>query len=109
VIPLKAGELGAEELNWEVSDLTWIDFSVNWASGFRQLLRKLEQVQAPRFEATGPSSVAKWYGSSERVVVNKPEQLLTNVVEFIEQPDVIHRVRPAGIASLDWPMDWPRV
>ncbi len=109
IIPIKAAELGAIDLNWQVSDLTWIDFSVNWADGFRRLLRKLESVNAPRAASDGNEAVTAWYASNDDVIRRRPERLWSNVVEFLEFPTVVYRVQPAGELALVWPSDWPRV
>src|SRR5207247_138875 len=109
VIPIKAAELDSIDLSWQVSDLTWIDFSMNWADGFRRLLRRLESIDAPRALSDGNQAVTAWYASSDDVIRHRPERLWSNVVEFVEFPSVVYRVQPAGEIALDWPMDWPRV
>src|SRR6266852_4633167 len=48
VIPLNVDGLRGTELDWMTTDLTFIPFSHGWAPGFRQLLAKLQSIDAPR-------------------------------------------------------------
>ncbi len=110
VIPLKAtADLRPEKLNWEVSDLTWIDFSSNWADGFHRLLRKLREIHTPLDETGGPARAARWFTHPARVLSNQPEQVMANLVDLYETPEVVFRLHPAGAPALSWPANWPHV
>jgi len=109
VIPLKAAPMDPVDLNWQVSDLTWIDFSANWAEGFRQLIKKLEAIGAPRRPGIGQPLVGRWFENSDNLLSRRPERLFSNIVELLEVPPTVLRVRSARENALEWPADWPRV
>ncbi len=108
IIPLRAEGFGADELNWKLSDATWIDFSENWAHGLRRLINKLEKIGAPKDPAAAQNLINAWYSSSTPKSM-KPEQIWTNILEVLEVPEVIYRVQALGVATIEWPADWPRV
>lgn len=103
VIPIRAADLAPLDLNWQVSDLSWIDFSKNWADGFRKLLKKLESIDAPRHRDVPTALVERWFEAHDQLLSRRPEQLMSNIVEFLDMPEVIYLVRAAGELPLDWP------
>jgi hypothetical protein len=90
VIPINLDGIPPDELDWMHSDLTFIAFSQTWSAGLRQLLAKLEQLQAPRFVEAGRGWVREWCGSSESVVARR-ETLRSNLAEILEVPQDIYR------------------
>ncbi|MDN5863937.1 MAG: toll/interleukin-1 receptor domain-containing protein [Gammaproteobacteria bacterium] len=48
LIPLQAEPLAPTDLNWMVSDITYIPFHESWSTGLRQLLKKLEKISTPQ-------------------------------------------------------------
>src|SRR5207248_441330 len=89
-------------------DVTWIDFSANWAHGLRQLMKKLDSIDTPMDAAVTRRRLADWHESAS-VLTRRPEQLRSNVVEFLEVPDIIYKLQASGEFALTWPDDWPRV
>jgi len=82
--------LDGSQPDWTLSDISWISFRQSWADGLRRLLKKLESLDAPRIHA-GNSAIAK--AALERgasLLVHKPEPLTTNLLPFIQVPEVLH-------------------
>ena len=92
LIPLNVDGLRAVELDWMTSDLTFISFSENWAAGFRQLLKKLAVVEAPRLLNNG-AEVASSTFLFESVLSDTQEILHSNFFPILEIPEVIRRFR----------------
>ena len=67
------------------SDLTFIPFHQRWASGFAQLLEKLDSIGAPRHGLNGRKAVCQWFAARSSVV-EKPERIWTNLLEVREIP-----------------------
>lgn len=92
LIPLNAEGIPAEELNWMLADLTYIPFWPSWASGFGQLLKKLETIGAPQFEGDGRLIAASKFLPDD-VLSSEPETLYSNLIPVVQEPEVIHRFR----------------
>lgn len=92
LIPLNVDGIPAEELNWMLSDLTYIPFCPGWARGFTQLLKKLRKVGAPRFEGDGRAIAASQFLPDD-VLTSEPESLYSNLIPVAQSPEVIHRFR----------------
>ena len=105
IIPIKVDRIGPTELDWMTSDLTYIDFSDNWAAGFARLLEKLESLGAPRPLADGKTKVTNWV-SSMSVASDRVETLWANALEVEEIPQTLFRVEFVPGEKLDWPEDW---
>jgi len=110
VIPLNVDGLRAVDLDWMTSDLTFIPFNENWASGLSQLLKKLTSLNAPRPLIDGVEIAANTL-SEQSVLSDSSEVLHSNQLAFVQIPEVIRRfkfVRPidhierASISQL-WP------
>jgi len=73
IIPINLG-LRPTELDWMTSDLTYIDFSRNWAEGFIELLKALQEAGSPCPLARGGDIVSDSviskdiFGSGEETV-----------------------------------------
>lgn len=110
LIPIKAEHLSAIELNWMLSDITYIPFDNGWALGHAQLLKKLDSINVPKSLIDG-SNVAARSVLQEDVTTTNTETLHTNVIEVLHIPDVIHRfdirrqVSPADMDVINstWP------
>lgn len=106
LIPINVDGLRADELDWMTADLTFIPFHENWASGFAQLLKKLTRVNTPRTLAAGNQAVCNWF-AAQSGAVQRAETIWTNVLEILELPASLLRVKlpPSTIAEL--PQGWP--
>jgi hypothetical protein len=87
VIPLNLDGLGASELGWMQSDLTYIPFG-DWKQGFAQLLKNLETAGAPKSAA--PTSVAALLQSA-KCVNSAPEILWSTLVPIKRIPSRLYR------------------
>src|SRR3989441_8251995 len=89
VIPLNVDGLRPTELDWMTSDLTFIPFSHGWASGLRQLLAKLESINAPRPLRDGREIAASTFLPGG-VLRHDPESLYSNIFQAT-MPDTLLR------------------
>jgi hypothetical protein len=90
LIPLNLDGVSATDLNWMVSDLTFIPFNFGWADGLHQLLEQLEKLQAPRTLVDGKSIAANWF-EPKQFVTRKPERLWLNLAEVKQLPRDFYR------------------
>src|SRR3989442_759610 len=98
VIPINLDGLSPSDLDWMVSDLTFISFHLSWAEGLAQLLKQLEESNAPKGFANGRSAAASWF-ESKGLVSAKEERLWSNVSEITELPTDIYRYEMEEIIS----------
>jgi hypothetical protein len=105
LIPLNADGLTPPELDWMTSDLSWIPFDKSWAVGYRQLIKKLENLRAPKTMAYGREAVVRWY-EQEPAVKTEPERLWTNLVE-LRVPPTLKRLQMQFPLAASLPEDWP--
>lgn len=111
LIPLNLDGLRATELDWMTNDLTFIPFHEGWATGLVRLLKKLRQINAPRFPAGARQIVSDWV-SSENDLVLKTEVVWSNVFPITELPERIIRFHVNNQERLDdnaskWPFFQP--
>lgn len=106
IIPLNVDGLSPTELDWMTSDLVFIPLHRSWASGFAQLLKKLDLIDAPRGRVDGRETVCQWYASCENVF-ERPERLWTNLLEIIELPPLLLKFNLHGGRPKDWAVVWP--
>ncbi len=90
VIPINLDGLSPSDLDWMVSDLTFIPFHLSWAEGLAQLLKNLEKSKAPREFANGRSAATSWF-KPRGLVIQKEERLWANVAQIVELPTAIFR------------------
>jgi len=110
LIPLKVEPLSATDLNWMISDITYIPFDQGWAPGLAQLFEKLESINAPKALSDG-SNIAANSVLQEDLMTTNIERLHTNAIEVLQIPDVVHRfdvrrrVNPADkdVICSTWP------
>ena len=76
VIPLR---LDNSEWNWTMGDLASIPFHGGWATGWRQLLKKLVQIDFSRSLPNG-AALAHQSMETENLVVQEPETLRLNAI-----------------------------
>ncbi|MEZ5386957.1 MAG: toll/interleukin-1 receptor domain-containing protein [Prosthecobacter sp.] len=83
VIPLRLDEA---EWDWTLHNHTGIPFHEGWAAGWRQLLKKLDQIQFPRTLSDG-AVLAQQSMEPENLVLQEPEALRLNAIRAdITQP-----------------------
>lgn len=107
VIPLNLDGLPSTELGWMQSDLTFIPFT-NWREGLAQLIKNLEQSQAPK--ASTPTSVSTLL-QTRNCIKDEPERLWSNLVPLTSIPSDLGRFEHdlpmneevARAALKDWP------
>jgi hypothetical protein len=95
VVPINLDGLSTSDLNWMISDLTFIPFHLDWAEGLAQLLKLLERDKAPRELANGRSIAASWF-ETKGLVVPKEERLWSNVVK-ISFPNTSIDMKPGSL------------
>jgi hypothetical protein len=104
LIPVNATGLSGSELDWMTTNLTFIPFHRSWAVGFRQLIAKLESVDAPRQSGDGHKRVADWYNRRSDVESGH-ETLWVNALAIEGVPAEIYRL-DAETGWLDQPPNW---
>jgi hypothetical protein len=112
VIPINLDGISPTDLDWMVSDLTFISFHLSWAEGLTQLLKLLEACSAPKEFSKGRSAAASWF-EAKHLVVRKQERLWLNLAEIKELPKDIYRYETAAFISEDERLQvlklWPHV
>ncbi len=111
LIPLNVDGLGATDLDWLTSDITFIPFAPSWARGLGQLLKVLDREGCPKPRGDGRAIVSQIAAASE--TITSTEELLTsNVTPFKQVPRKItaYRVSPT-LLRCDGPLsdaqrDW---
>jgi hypothetical protein len=98
LIPLNIDGSSPTDIGWMLSDLTYIPFHFSWASGLAQLLKKLDESNAPKEFVNGRSAAAAWF-DAKGLVVPKEERLWANVSEITEMPADIYRYEMDGDIS----------
>lgn len=91
VIPLNLGVKKAE-LPWQLSDLTWVDFSKNWAIGLGGLLKALRKAETPCSLENGRDIVSDSI-ISEGIFRNEPETICSNFLTIKKIPEAISAIR----------------
>ncbi len=83
VIPLRLDDV---EWDWTLHNHTGIPFQHGWAAGWKQLLKKLDQIQFPRTLSDG-AVLAQQSMEPENLVLQEPETLRLNAIHAdITQP-----------------------
>jgi hypothetical protein len=110
VIPINLDGLSASELDWMVSDLTYIPFNLSWAQGLAQLLKQLVKSNTPMSFPNGRSAAANWFNSNN-LLVRRKERLWSNVAEIVEYPRDFYRFeidpRTSAEQRLELLKEWP--
>jgi hypothetical protein len=87
VIPLN---VDGSDLDWMMTDLTYIPFHHGWARGLRQMLEKLESVDAPRPLQNGREVAVESFLPRD-ITSSAPEPLFANVLPFLSIPTTLLR------------------
>jgi len=110
LIPLNVDGLAAADLDWMTSDLTFIPFHRGWATGLRQLLEKLESIDAPKPLQAGRTFAIESFLPRD-ILSASPESVFGNCLVYsripakilrfaIDPPLVREERRPIAI---EWP------
>lgn len=86
LIPLNVDGLRASDLNWMVSDLTFIRFE-RWSEGLAQLLKKLDSIDAPRPLKDQGRAAALDAVLAEPVLVDRRDPVFSNWFPFVHIPE----------------------
>jgi hypothetical protein len=89
-IPLNVDGTKPSELNWQISDINYIPF-VDWGAGLKQLLQKLDRVNAPKPLAAAGQQAARDALLPPDVLLEEPEPLYSNWFPFVAIPAAILR------------------
>jgi TIR domain len=112
VVPLNLDGISPSDLDWMVSDLTFISFHLGWADGLKQLLKLLEASNTPREFHDGEFVASRWF-DAKHFVTNKHERLWTNLAEVKELPRDIYRYETSIFIPADDQLQllrqWPHV
>ncbi len=108
IIPLNVD--GITDLDWMMTDLTYIPFHLGWATGFRQLLDKLDSIHAPRPLDNGRQIAIESF-LPDNVISASPETVFSNCLPFTNIPSTILRftVDPPLVPEERRPVavEWP--
>ncbi len=97
IIPLNLG-LKATQLDWMTSDLTYVDFSVNWAQGLATLLKAIRKAETPCPLENGKDMVSDSIVSDE-IIKDEPETIHSNFLAIKKIPEAISVIRLQGSLS----------
>lgn len=86
LIPLNVDGLRASDLNWMVSDLTFISFE-SWSAGLAQLLKKLDAISTPKPLINQGRAAALAAVLAEPVLVDRRDPVASNWFPFLHVPD----------------------
>jgi len=87
LVPLNLG-LKPSELPWMISDLTFVDFSANWASGLSQLLKVLVKADTPCPLSDGKLRVVNSVIPPE-LMLDCSERIFSNIYSVLRVPEII--------------------
>jgi hypothetical protein len=90
LIPINVDGLKATELDFMTSDLTFIPFEKSWFEGICDLLKKLDQINAPRNQPSGQQVISKWL-STEEQPKERTEVIWSNLLPVLEMPKIIRK------------------
>ncbi len=107
LIPLNI-DVPTEELPWQLTDVQYIPFQ-DWREGFKQLILALEEAHCPKeFLQNGIEEAIRTYFPVD-VILDKPEQIFSNVFKIKRYPRELTRFRSEFQVSRDeaFAMGWP--
>jgi hypothetical protein len=90
IIPLRIDDIPYADINIDIHRLNAISCESSWASGFQQLLLKLEQDAVPKDSRFTPDAVTTWWRtqfSANAGVIAEPEECLSNWFEITRVPE----------------------
>ncbi len=110
LIPLKVEALSATDLNWMVSDITYIPFDRSWAAGLGQLVEKLDKIDAPKLLPDG-SDAAIAAVFKDIFTQENEETLYSNIIAVERIPEIIQRFelrrKPNPLEGDQIAQSWP--
>jgi len=86
LIPLKADGV---KLDWLMTDLSYLPFNRGWADGWRQLLKKLDSINAPKAIPAGSGLAAQTFDAGAGLLTNASEEIVTNALLIKSVPEVL--------------------
>lgn len=92
VIPIQTDDLDIRMLDRKTQSLTFIPFYSSWASGFQQLLKKLDSINCPKPLADG-KNLALVAIDGKDVLSNETELLGSNCFPILQIPEFIRRYK----------------
>jgi hypothetical protein len=92
LLPLNVDGTRPSDLPWQISDINYINFQ-NWSDGLRQLLKKLDTINAPKPLAQDGRRIAAETFLPTDAVIERPEILQSNCLPFIQVPAIVKRFR----------------
>lgn len=94
IIPLNIG-LKPTDLDWMSSDLSYVDFTCNWAKGLVSLLKALRKAETPCPLEKGRDVVSNSI-IAEEIIRNEPETIYSNFLNIKKIPEAISVIRLRG-------------
>ena len=85
VVPLRVDKFDYKDLGFLHINRQYVDFSDSWSAGFKDLLNTLDALHAPKVAADGRSVSARTF-MPDRMVVVRPERLVSNLIKFESLP-----------------------
>lgn len=83
MIPLK---VDGTELDWLTTAISYVPFNRGWADGWRQLLKKLDSISAPKTLVDARSLAATTFPTGDDLITSTTEQLRSNVIRVEQLP-----------------------
>jgi hypothetical protein len=110
LIPINLDGLKAVELDFLVSDLTFISFKENWFSGFCGLMKKLQQISAPKNPELAYSAINGWLITEEQPA-RRQETIWSNIMPITQIPTKLRKYAATHEIDLkkydkDWIYSW---
>ena len=87
IIPINVDGIKPSEINWMISDLTYIPFYDNWAKGLNALLKNLSESNTPKPLIKDGKAIAASIYLQEEFINHETEVVSTNILRFIKIPE----------------------
>lgn len=91
LIPINLDGLAPTDLDWMTNDITFIPFSESWAEGLRQLLKKLQTINAPQPLERGKQIAIETFIPGP-LLASIPEYIRSNLLPLLAIPQMIKKV-----------------
>lgn len=108
IIPLRIDDLPHDDINIEIGRLNVIEFGSSWATGLKQLLKKLATDGVPNSPTVGADVVRQWWErefAADTGVSAEPEVHYSNWFP-IELPRTIYRYSTIGLVNENQEPEW---
>ncbi|MEZ4614732.1 MAG: toll/interleukin-1 receptor domain-containing protein [Caldilineaceae bacterium] len=90
LIPINVDGVRTKQLDRLTSNLAFIPFEKNWATGLNQLLKKLTSVSCPKPLYNGKNVAAEYFVPKD-IVSDQPEELVSNCLVIEKIPVTIYQ------------------